>query len=121
MTKAQARNQALAASGAALTAFIGVCHEAVGTTIFPWGPALFGGPIGWHAVGILCIALGLGLLAGTLRLVPFPVVRPAIALAVGAAAITVFTALVHREFHVFALTLAGAGVVMAICHPKSAA
>jgi hypothetical protein len=74
ISKAQASYQSLAASGAALIAFIGVCHESVGSVLFPWGPRLLGGPIGWNSAGILLVGTGLLLLGGTLGLIKFPVV-----------------------------------------------
>ena len=45
VSKEEALYQSLAFCGAVLIAFIGVCHEFVGDVLFPWGPALFGGPI----------------------------------------------------------------------------
>lgn len=121
MTKEQARNQALAASGGALTVFIGLCHEFVGLVLFPWGEAFFGGPVGWHLAGLICIAVGVGLFAGALRLVRFPVVPVAIVLSVAGVAVTVITAVLTQQFHLFALTLAVSGVVIAYCHPRSLA
>lgn len=108
--------QSLATSGAVLVTFIGVCHEVVGTALFPWGPSFFGGIVGWHAVGIACIAVGLGLIGGTLRLVRFPVVTVALVIGVAGLAIAVFTAVTRQQFHLFAITLALAAVVMAYCH-----
>ena len=74
MSKDAALYQSLAACGAAVIMFIGVCHEFVGHTLFPWGPDLMGGPIGWHGLGIFVIGAGCLVLGGTLRLIKFPVV-----------------------------------------------
>ena len=116
MSSRQVLYQSVAVSGAVLIVFIGVCHEVVGTRLFPWGPALFGGALGWHAVGLGCIAVGLALLGGTLRLIRFPVIRPALMVAVAGLAVAVFTAVAHQEFHLFAFTIALAGVSTAYCH-----
>lgn len=115
MSRQQALYQSLATSCAMLITFIGVCHEAVGTRLFPWGPNLFGGTMGWHTAGLGCIAIGLVFLGGTLRFIRFPVVL-ALVIAAGAFAIGVFTAVTHQEFHLFAFTLALAAAGMAFCH-----
>ena len=120
MTKAQARYQALAVSGAMIVAFIGVVHDVVGETIFPWAPAFVGGYVIWYAMGAACLAFGLALVAATLRLVRMPVVVPCIALAVGGFALTALVAIVKGEFHFFAVSLALAGLMTAYFHPKSA-
>ena len=39
------RRQALAFGGATLLAYVGIVHEVVGPTLYPYGPAAFGGPI----------------------------------------------------------------------------
>lgn len=121
ISREDALYQSLAASGAAIIAFIGVCHETVGATLFPWGPAFLGGPVGWHGTGLVAIAAGLALLGGTLRLFRFPVVG----LALLASAIGVFflvaTAVLHGQFHVFALAATCAGLVTASCHRRAAA
>ena len=119
MTKGQARHQALAASGAAIVAFIGVVHVAVGETIFPWAPAFVGGYAIWYAMGVACLAFGLALLAATLGLIRMPVVIPCIVLAVGALALTVLVEVIHGEFHFFAVSLAVAGAMTAWFHRKS--
>lgn len=121
MSQEQARYQSLAACGAVVVAFIGVCHETIGSTIFPWGPALFGGPIGWHGIGLFTIVAGLLVLGGTLRLFPFPVVPFALLAAVVGTALVVFTAVVHKEFHMFAMAAAVAGAVTAFCHVRASA
>jgi hypothetical protein len=106
----------IAVSGAVLIGFIGVCHEVVGTRLFPWGPSLFGGAIGWHAVGLGCIAIGLALLGGTLRLVRFPVIPWALVVGAAGLVVAVLTAVAHQEFHLFAFTIAFAAASTACCH-----
>jgi hypothetical protein len=120
MTKEQARYQALAASGATIVAFIGVVHEVVGETIFPWAPAFVGGYVNWYVMGAACLAFGLALMAATLRLIRMPVVVPCLVLAVVALGLTVLVAVTHGEFHFFAVALALAGLTTAYFHRKGA-
>jgi hypothetical protein len=119
MINQEARFQAVATAGAVLIAFIGVVHEVVGAQLFPWGPALFGGPIGWHGVGIACIAIGLLLAAGTLKLIAFPVLLGAGVTAAAGLGVGLFTAIVHREFHLFAFTIFLAGTGTVLFHQKA--
>ena len=121
MSKEEALYQSLASCGAALIAFIGVCHESFGHVVFPWGPALFGGPIGWHALGISTIVAGLLVLAGTLRLINFPVVPFALIAVVIGIVLVIFTAVVHHQFHMPALAAALAGAMTAFFHRKAVA
>ena len=118
MTKEQARYQALAASGAMMVAFIGVVHDVVGETIFPWAPAFVGGYVIWYAIGAACLAFGLALLAATLRLIRMPVVVPCLVLAAGSLALTAVVAIIHGESHFFAVALALAGLTTAHFHLK---
>ena len=120
MTKEKARYQSLAASGAALITFIGVCHEVVGAELFPWGPSFFGGPIGWNAVGLFAIATGLALLGGTLQLYHFPVVAVSILAALVGAFFLIVTAVLHHQFHLFALVGSISGAATAYCHREAA-
>lgn len=119
MTTAQARAQALAASGAVIIAFIGIVHVVVGETIFPWAPAFVGGYLIWYAMGVACLAFGLALLGATLGLNRLPVVWPCIVLAVGAVGLTVLVEVIHHEFHFFAVSLAVAALMTAWFHRKS--
>ena len=119
MINQEARFQALATASAVLIAFIGVVHEVVGTQLFPWGPALFGGPIGWHGAGIVCIAIGLMLTAGALKLIEFPVLLGAGVTAAAGLVVGLFTAIVYREFHLFAFTLFLAATGTALFHQKA--
>src|SRR5882724_4781684 len=99
MSEDAALYQSLASCGAAIVAFIGICHEFIGSILFPWGPALFGGPIGWHGIGISTIVAGSLVLGGTLRLIRFPVVPFALIAVVVGIALVVFTAVAHYQFH----------------------
>jgi hypothetical protein len=119
MSKEEARYQSLASCGATVVAFVGLCHEVAGHIIFPWGPAFLGGPIGWHGVGLFAITSGLLLLGGTLRVIPFPVVPFALFGSAIGVFFVVATAVLHREFHVFALAVVLAGLLIAYCHPKA--
>jgi len=118
MSKDEALYQSLAACGAMLIAFIGVCHEVIGGLVFPWAPVMLG-PIGWHALGLSAIVLGSLTLAGTLKLIRFPVVPFALLAVTLGVAIGVLTAILHREFHMFAFAGAAAGAVTAVFHGKA--
>ena len=118
MSKQEALFQSLATSGAVLFIFVGVCHEFVGAQLFPWGPILMG-PIIWHALGILAIVVGCLLVAGTLRVIWVPVVAIALISAAIGLAIGLFTAVVHREFHMFALATIIAAIGTAISYQKA--
>ncbi len=121
MSKEQALYQSLASCGAVLIAFIGVCHEVAGHIVFPWAPAALGGPIGWHGAGVSTFFLGVLLLAGTLGLIKFPVVPFALIVTVAGAVIGVFTAVVHHQFHLFALAIVIAGATTAFFYRRAAA
>ena len=121
MSQQQALYQSLAASGAMLIAFIGVCHEFVGHIVFPWAPAFLGGPIVWHGLGLFAITFGLLLLAGTLRLIKFPVIPFSLVAAAIGIVLVVVVAILHHQFHMFALATALSGFVTAFCHRKAAA
>jgi hypothetical protein len=112
--------QALSAACAVLIAFQGVCHEVVGATLFPYGPALFGGPVGWHAFGFLIVAVGLGLLLAVLsgaRRLAIGIAAPLIPLAV---AVFLIAGIGHGDFHLFALTglLSATGLVVCQSFPR---
>ena len=117
-TRKVALYQSLAACGAALIAFIGLCHEFFGHVVFPWGPAFLGGPIGWHAAGLSTVVVGLVLLGGTLRLYPLPVVPLALVVAAGGAFFVVVAAMLHHQFHMPALAGFLSGLLTAYCHRK---
>lgn len=105
-------------AGAVLIVFIGLSHEFVGARVFPWGPATFGGPLGWHGLGVGGTLLALVLLAGVLGRVRVPIGPVALAFAVLGATITIYTAVAHGEFHFFAVSLVIAAIVVALCHGR---
>jgi hypothetical protein len=75
------RARLLAFAAATLVAYVGIAHEVVGTRLYPDGPALLGGPLGWHAVGIAGIVAGALLIAGTLGVLTVPLVPSALSIA----------------------------------------
>jgi hypothetical protein len=119
MTKQEGVFQSLATSGAVLITFIGVCHEFLGDTLFPWGPALFGGPIGWHGLGISAIIVGVLLAAGTLRVMRFPIAPVAFVVATMGLAVFLFTAIAYGKFHLMALTIFIAAIGTAVFDRKA--
>jgi hypothetical protein len=117
MSQMEARRRALASCGAFLIGFIGVVHEVLGPTLFPWAPAWFG-PMLWHGIGLLCIVLGLFTLAGTLRLVAFPVISAAmLASACGLGGLVLAAS--RGEFHFFAFCIILAGIATAVFHHQA--
>lgn len=120
MSKEEALYQSLASCGAALIAFTGVAHEVVGNILFPWGPAFLGGPVRWYSTGLLAIAGGLLLLGGTLRLFRFPVVPFSLTAAAIGAFFVVVAAMMHGQFHMFALAGFFSGIATAYFHRKAA-
>ena len=103
----------LAFAAATMIAYVGVVHEVVGTRLYPDGPALLGGPLGWHAVGIGGIAVGVLLILGTLGVITVPLAPVALAIAGVGAGFVAWDA-TRGGLHFFALTLAIAGVVLAL-------
>lgn len=108
------RRRALAFGGATLLAYVGLVHEVVGSTLYPHGPAAFGGLFGWHAAGLSVTAIGLLIAAGTLGLVQVPIGPLAVPLSVVGFIVLVGEALQHRSFHFFAFTIAVAGIFVAV-------
>jgi uncharacterized membrane protein len=102
----------LAFAAATMIAYVGVVHEVVGTRLYPEGPALLGGPIGWHAVGIGGIAVGVLLILGTLGMIAVPLAPVALAIAGVGAGFVAWDA-TRGGLHFFALTAMIAGVVLA--------
>ena len=96
---------AASCAAATLVVYVGVAHEVVGATLYPDGPARFGGLLGWHAVGLAGIAAGLWLAAGVLRVFPVPVAPLAAVIGVMGGVVFVGEAFVHGGFHFFAFTL----------------
>ena len=119
MSREKELYQSLASSGAVLITFIGICHEFVGHIVFPWGPATLGGVIGWHGLGIFIIVIGLLLLGGTLRLIRFPVIPWAIVALILGLIVSIFTAIAHYQFHMFAFSVALAAAAIVVFHRKA--
>ena len=119
MSREKELYQSLASSGAVLITFIGICHEFVGHIVFPWGPATLGGVIGWHGLGIFIIVIGLLLLGGTLRLIRFPVIPWAIVALILGLIVSIFTAIAHYQFHMFAFAVALAAAAIVVFHRKA--
>jgi ethanolamine utilization microcompartment shell protein EutS len=93
---------------------VGLVHEVVGARLYPDGPAHFGGAVGWHGAGLLCMALGLVMAAGALGVITVRLV-PLAAVAIVAGAVNVLgDAVLHGGFHFFAFTLLVAGAVVAV-------
>ncbi len=114
LTASISRRRALACCGATLLAYVGVVHEVIGSTVYPDGPASFGGPLGWHAAGFLLIALGVVIGAGTLGIVRVPIGSlAALASAAGVLGVIV-EAFQSGGFHFFAFTMAVAGMVVVV-------
>lgn len=97
--------RALATAGGMLVLEVGLAHEMVGTRLYPDGPALLGGPLGWHAVGVAGIAMGLFMTGGALGLTAMPPRLLATATIVLGFAFVALDAVVHGGFHFFAATL----------------
>src|SRR5665213_1089636 len=97
MSRQEGLYQSLATAGAVLIVFVGVCHETVGLTLFPWALGTLGGPVGWHTLGIGCIVVGCLLVGGTLRGIRFPVFAWACVIAVAALLVALFTVIVHQQ------------------------
>jgi uncharacterized membrane protein len=108
------RRRALACAGAMLLGYVGLVHEVVGATLYPDGPASFGGPLGWHVAGLSLVALGMLLIAGTLGVAPVPVVPLAAIAGVAGALVVLGEAIVHHGFHFFAFTMALAGTLIVV-------
>ncbi len=114
LTEPASRRRALACAGAMLLAYVGLVHEVVGATLYPDGPAAFGGPLGWHAAGLGLVALGVLLIAGTLGIARVPVVSLAVIAGVAGALVVLGEAVVHHGFHFFAFTMMLAGALIAV-------
>jgi hypothetical protein len=95
-----------------LILFVGVVHEVVGATLYPDGPAQFGGAFFWHVAGVALIIAGAWLLLGSLRMLRAPVRVVGAVVAITGIVISAHDFVQLRQFHLFATTLAlsGAGV-----------
>lgn len=117
MTKQEVTFQSLASGGALHIGFIGLAHEIIGAQLFPWAPEALG--VLWHPAGLSVVAMGMLLLAGTLRLIRYPVVPLALLAAIAGVVTVALIELLHQQFHFLALTLAIAGAMTAIFHHKA--
>ena len=113
--------QSLATSCAALVTLVALAHEVVGAKLVPWAVELFGGSLGFYGAGAFGVILGLSLVAGTLRLIPFAVSGVSVVLALLGTCAGLYAALVHRDFHFFAWVLVLASLGAAIFHSKAIA
>lgn len=118
MSQQEARYQSLAASCAAVIAFLGLVHEVAGPLVFPWALAVFGAPL-WHGIGIFAVVLGVALVAGIVGAISFPIVPCALAASVGGIAAFAFMMLYHGDFHFFALCLTLLGIGTAVFERKA--
>ncbi len=111
--------RSFAVSGCILVVFIGLCHEFIGSTLFPWGPALLGGPVGWHGLGALGMAAGLLMLGGTLHLVRVPVAILSILVAFACASISAYTVIGRHQFHFLASVEVIAALAVFVCYRRA--
>ena len=118
MTPHEANLRAVSICASFLITFLGLAHEFVGPTLFPWAPEWFG-PLAWHGIGIAAIVVGLLCLGGVLGVLDIPVVPIGIAMALGGLAAMALMAIKNREFHYFAMWLAIAGTTLAMAHSRT--
>ena len=111
--------RAFAVSGCVLVVFIGLCHEFIGSILFPWGPAFLGGPVGWHGLGVFGISAGLLMLAGTLHVVRVPVATLSILVAATCASISAYTLIGRDQFHFLASVEVIAALAVFIFHRRA--
>jgi hypothetical protein len=104
-------------SAAVLLAYVGLVHEVVGSTLYPHGPAAFGGLVGWHGAGLALVALGGWAAAGILGASRAPVRLLGAVGAVAGGVVVAEEALQHGDLHFFALTMVVAGVVVVSAGP----
>ncbi len=111
--------RALATAGGMLVLQVGLAHEIVGTRLYPDGPAMLGGPIAWHAVGVAGIVAGIVMTGGALGLLAMPPTLVATATIAIGVAFVIADAVLRGGFHFFAATLvAGAILVRAATSPR---
>jgi hypothetical protein len=110
----------LSVACAVLVAFIGLVHEVIGPTLYPWAPAWFGLFI-WHGMGVTIIVLGLICVVTLLGKLSAPVVPIAIILALGGFAAVGLMIYKEDNFHFFALCNSVASLGMIYCYRKSEA
>jgi len=107
------RARAFALAGAVLVAHVGLAHEVVGVRLYPDGPALVGGPIPWHALGLSGVAAGILMACGALGLVAVPLAPLGIGMSIIGALFVVMDFVIHHGFHFFAFTMVVAGLLVA--------
>ncbi len=113
-TRSISRHRALACCGGTLLAYVGLVHEVVGSTLYPEGPAAFGGPLGWHAAGFSLIGLGVLIAAGAFGSVRVPIVPLAAFTSAVGFIVLVGEAVRHGGFHFFAFTMVVAGAFVVV-------
>lgn len=116
MVAAGTRDRSLAVAGSVLIAYIGLCHEFVGAIVYPFGPATFGGPVGWHGFGFAVVLIGVVLLGGVLGVGRVPVVVLSGLCAFVGVSLTVYAAIAFERFHFFAASAVLAALTVAACH-----
>lgn len=101
---------ALASGLSLLILFVGVVHEVVGATLYPEGPAQFGGAFFWYLAGLTLVIGGAWLVLGSLGLLRAPVRLIAAVVALAGVVISAHDLIQLQRFHLFATTLAISGV-----------
>lgn len=109
-------HNALASALSLLIFFVGVVHEVVGATLYPDGPAQFGGAAYWHVAGLALALAGGVLTLGTIGVVRVPVRIIAAVVAIAGLVIAARDLIVLEEFHLFATTLAISGTGVALLY-----
>ncbi len=107
---------ALAAAFSLLILFVGVVHEVVGATLYPDGPAQFGGALFWHLAGIALALIGAWLVLCSLGLRRGPVRPIAAVVAVAGLGVAAHDLILLHDFHLFATTLAVAGAGVSLLY-----
>jgi len=100
---------ALASAFSLLILFVGVVHEVVGATLYPEGPAQFGGAFFWHLAGLALVIAGAWLVLGSLGMLRAPVRLIAGVVAFAGVVISAHHVMELQQFHLFATTLAISG------------
>ena len=109
---------ALATAGGVLVMQVGLAHEFVGAQLYPDGPALFGGPIGWHLVGLSGVVAGLLMTATALGFIRAPLRFIATSLITAGIVLLLADTLLHGGFHFFACMLVvGSSMALLAPHP----
>ncbi len=116
MISKEVKLRAFAVAGSVLIIFIGLCHEMVGAIVFPFGPSVFGGLLGWHALGIGGTALAIVLLLGVLDIISIPINILSIVFLLIGISIFLYTAIIYKQFHFFALSLIFASITVIVCY-----